>query len=119
MREFVTRRPRGEICLVDCHRLTAEACTKLVASTRPRAGWGGYLSLPFRYTDAERLDKVVLHTFWGWDRVIVPPLWREARAEGERSKARHEVGRRGSTGWWRPSTPPDDIDLERGACSIM
>lgn len=114
MREFVARHPNGEICLVDCNRLTPDACVKLGQVTRPRRGWVGYDARPFSYTEIEKQSRTVLHTFWGWDRVVAPPTWREAR--DREPPTPEKIERRGSGNWWRTQ---DDLDMERGACTIM
>ncbi|GMK56644.1 hypothetical protein CspeluHIS016_0304840 [Cutaneotrichosporon spelunceum] len=115
--------PESMISMIDCS-LSSEAYDRLAPKTRPRRGWSDYRGAPFRYASLELTERPVMRAFWAWRRVGVPLQWRQAREAGEselEQRRRDSVpsydrySRRPS--WW--ATRNDDIDMERGACTIM
>ncbi|BEJ13655.1 hypothetical protein CspHIS471_0308290 [Cutaneotrichosporon sp. HIS471] len=125
MKEWHRRHPSPEsvISMIDCS-LSSEAYDRLAPKTRPRRGWADYRGAPFRYTSLELAERPVVRAFWAWRRVGVPLQWRQAREAGERELEQRQrdsvpsydrYARRPS--WW--ATRNDDIDMERGACTVM
>ncbi|KAL0240487.1 hypothetical protein I308_106281 [Cryptococcus tetragattii IND107] len=105
MREFLRRRayPCSRLSIIDCHNITQSAYAEIAASTRARQGWKGWAAVPFGYdNDVEMAERMVLKTFWGWKRVVVPKGWTEMRNEAEkmesRKRARLEQDACGSVG---------------------
>lgn len=50
--------------------------------------------MPFGYDkDVEMAEKMVLKTFWGWKRVVVPKGWVEMRNEAETMESRKRARR--------------------------
>ncbi|WVO18220.1 hypothetical protein L204_105927 [Cryptococcus depauperatus] len=89
MLEFLSRPSSIHLSLIDCRAITSSAYSLISPSTRARAGWRGWESVPFGYDKDTELApdqgmKIVLKTFWSWRRVVVPKGWKEMRNEAER-----------------------------------
>ncbi|OXG10617.1 hypothetical protein C366_06628 [Cryptococcus neoformans Tu401-1] len=96
MREFLrhSSHPCSRLSIIDCHNVTSTAYTEIAASTRARQGWEGWAAVPFGYDkDVEMAEKMVLKTFWGWKRVVVPKGWVEMRNEAETMESRKRARR--------------------------